>query len=227
MRRALSLGAGALVVLVGGCTVGPPGAPADLGADAELVSEQPASPHEVIVDGGSIRTILNHASLADVATSAVRIEVESASEYRYLDVPHTLSRVHVLDTVGGQDLTGRTLEVWQVGTASGPTEGLARPLRAADEYVVYVERLYLEPGEPTEQWTIVAQGSWKRTAADTYSLDVATDDPARLPDRALDPAVLDDVGHERAAALRTQVWDLRLAPSLDELAAAIKRAWAR
>lgn len=222
----LTCGAASVLLLLSGCAT-EESASADPVDGADFVRDQPSSTDESIVEGASTQTILNHESLAEAAQSAVRVEVESAAEYDYLDVPHTLSRVRVLETIGGQDLTGKTLEIWQVGTASAPMESLARPLREGAEYVIYTEPFYLEPGEPTDQWVVVAQGSWKLTAEDSFSLDVATEDTAQLAARGIDPSVLDDVSTDQAVELRTQVWDLQLAASPDQLESSVAQGWAR
>ncbi|GAB3086407.1 hypothetical protein [Nocardioides zeae] len=223
---ALACGAASVLLLVSGCATEESASP-DLIDGADFIRNQPTSTDESIVEGASTQTILNHESLADAAQSAVRVEVESAAEYDYLDVPHTLSRARVLETIGGQDLTGKTLEIWQVGTASAPMESLARPLRDGAEYVIYTEPFHLEPGKSTDQWVIVAQGSWKLAAGNSFNLDVATEDPAQLAARGIDPEVLDDVAPDQAEELRTQVWDLQLAASPEQLESSVAQAWAR
>lgn len=132
----------------------------------------------------------------------------------------------MLDTLAGQDLTGQTLEIVQVGTASAPMEGLARPLREGSEHVFYTAPFYLEPGAPTDRWVVVAQGSWRLTATDTFDLDIATDDVAAFAAGAV--ARLDDLDDAQlAGAFRTQVWDLELTTSADQLTASVAAAWAR
>lgn len=185
----------------------------------------PDSPRESVVEGASIGTVLNHASLAEQADSAVRVHVESASEYLFLDVPHTLSRVRVLDTLAGRDFTGQTLEIVQVGTASAPMEGLARPLREGSEHAFYTAPIFLEPGAPTDRWVVVAQGIWRLTATSAFDLDIATGDLAAFTEGAV--ARLDDLDDAQlAGAFRTQVWDLELTASPEGLAASVADAWA-
>lgn len=192
---------------------------------AELLRAQPVVGVEHLAEGALGQSLFNYTALAENSTSAIRIRVDSAAEYNYLGVTHTLSEVRVLDTLGGEELTGESIEVWQVGTALAPIEGLARPLRAGSEYMIYTEHLYLEEGKPLDEWVVVAQGSWKLQDG-AYVLDLATDDPTAVATRGIaDDEVAASAAGAPADDLERLVWDLAPAATSKDLSTSISGSW--
>lgn len=144
-------------------------------SDAELVRAQPAATEEDPQDGALVDFKLNFNSLAPASATAVLAKATVAKEFEYLDAEHTFTEIEVVDTLAGTPLDGDTIGVWQIGTAKHPVAGLARPLRTGESYVLFLDRLWFEQGKLTDNWVVVAQGSWIEEDG-TYVLDVVTDE---------------------------------------------------
>lgn len=138
---------------------------------AELLRVQSAAAPEEIQEGGMVQEALNFEALSRMSTSVVLVQIDSAAEYEYLGMEHTLSRAKVTETIAGENHTGQTLDVWQVGTAESPMGMIARPFKTGQTYVAYISPLYFEKGKPLEQWVVSAQGSWIQVDA-AFALDV-------------------------------------------------------
>ena len=179
--------------------------------------EQPAAVTERPQDGALVQHLLTFEALAENSTSLVLVEVDGASEFDYLDVPHTFSVATVVRSYAGDDLEGQEVGIWQTGTAEEPLEGLARPLRSGHTYLLYIEPLWFEEGKVTDDWVVVAQGSWIEEG-EGFVLDVPLSEGETL---GVDAKTVEEISPE----LEHLVMELPTASALDALTRLAVEGW--